>query len=107
MQATRFRCLFVAAFLSVQPALPNRLLDAAKQRLVAADKISILKSLIRQFPTDPASAQARGELASILANANRYDEALQVYQASHPADGITIDFTLIDYLLKTGRYADV
>ncbi len=95
--------------MTVTPYTPAKFLDLAKERVAISDKISLLRRLIQAFPLDPKAELARDHLVALLAGSNRYDEALQEYRATHPETGAgdAIDFKLLDYLLKTGRYGDV
>lgn len=109
MRSSRFNCLFVAAFMTVTPYTPPHFLSMAKERLAINEKISLLRRLSESFPLDASAKTAREHLVALLAGSNRFDEALQEYRKDHPQAGAgdAIDFKLIEYLLKTGRYNDV
>src|SRR5579863_10393953 len=106
---SHFSCFFAAVFMSVTPYTPQQFLQEAKEQQAISDKVSLLRRLIDAFPLDATATVARQHLVSLLAGSNRYEEALQEYQEKHPATGAgdVIDFQLIEYLLKTGRYGDV
>ncbi len=56
------------------------------------------------------SAQiAREQLVNLLISTNRYEEALIEYKRNHlgTQDGQSVDFKLLELLLRTGRYNDV
>ena len=93
--------------MTVTPYTPWRFLELAKQQTTVDDKIVTLRQMLESFPRDAAGVTARTELVSLLDGTNRYEEAYQIYQ-QHPAPGAgdAVDFKLLDYLLKTGRYAD-
>jgi len=112
----KFTCLFAASFMTVTPYTPQQFLSLAKEQVSVSDKISTLKRLSDAFPLDNSAKVARENLINLLLNANRYEEALQLYQKDHPdtglpagrqAPGNAIDFKLLDILLRTGRYNDV
>src|SRR5690242_12869290 len=109
MRTPMFRCIYAAAFLTITPYTPTHFLEMAKQQVAVADKIAILRRLVKSFPLDATAETAREQLVSLLAGSNRFEEALSEYQEKHPIPGAgdAIDFTLIDYLLRTGRYAEV
>jgi hypothetical protein len=106
---SRFSCLWLAAFMTVTPYTPSQFLQKAKLETDISSKIILLRRLIESFPLDGLARTARENLIALLAGSNRYEEALQEYRKDHPqtGSGDAIDFTLIDYLLKTGRYNDV
>jgi len=95
--------------MTVTPYTPQQFLQEAKEQQAISDKVSLLRRLIQAFPLDANAVVARENLVSLLAGSNRYEEALQEYQEKHPKTGAgnAIDFQLIEYLLKTGRYGDV
>jgi hypothetical protein len=95
--------------MSLTPYTPMHFLDMAKQQIAVSDKITILRRLLQAFPLDTHTQLAREDLVTLLAGSNRFEEALAAYQETHPETGAgdAIDFTLLDYLLKTGRYAEV
>lgn len=109
MNFSRFQCLCAAGFFALTPVQPDNLLNLARTDLSVASKITHLKQLVETFPNTDASWRAQSELVSLLAGSNRWEEALQVYQSEHakPGSGDSIDFKLLDYWLKTGRYQDV
>lgn len=106
---SKFTCLWAAAFMTITPYTPSQFLQEAKQVRDVSEKIVILRRLIETFPLDAMAHTAREHLVALLAGSNRYEEALLEYRKDHPQTGAgdAIDFTLIDYLLKTGRYSDV
>ncbi len=107
--SSRFNCLWVAAFITVTPFTPYQFLIKAKQEICVSDKIVLLRRLIQTFPLDSLVHPVRQHMVDLLSGSNRYEEALLEYSKDHPetGSGDAIDFTLIDYLLKTGRYGDV
>ncbi|MFA5974571.1 MAG: hypothetical protein WC859_00200 [Elusimicrobiota bacterium] len=115
MKRSQFRCLYAAAFLGLSPYsnsstnIPQHLLETAKTQISINDKITYLKQLIQAFPSDELAKIARDHLVSLLAGSNRYEEALLEYRQYAPAPDTSapIDFTLLECLLKTGRYNEV
>src|SRR5690242_5195136 len=109
MRRPHFQCFFMAAFLTVSPYTPQHFLDLAKEQISVGEKIVLLRRLIQSFPLDGAARTAHRQLVDLLVGSNRVEEALQEYQEKHPpfAPQDAADFTLLDYLLKTGRYEDV
>jgi hypothetical protein len=95
--------------MTVTPYTPQNFLHLAKNQLAINDKISYLRRLSNSFPLDASAKMARRHLVALLAGSNRFEDALREYQKDHPEPGAgkAIDFKLIDYLLKTGRYNDV
>src|SRR5689334_2852100 len=98
----KFRCLYMAAFMTISPYTPQHFLEMAKHETNLSDKISLLRRLIANFPLDATARTAREQLVALLAGSNRYEEALIEYSHDHTqtqtAD--SIDFKLIEYLLK-------
>jgi tetratricopeptide (TPR) repeat protein len=106
MRTSRFNCLFVAAFMAFAPGTPSSLLEVAKYQLTIGDKVSALRQMVRKFPSDPQTGGAREQLIALLIGSNRYDEALQAYREEISGPPQAVDFKLLDYLLKTGHYAE-
>ena len=106
---SQFSCLWLAAFMTITPYTPSQFLQMAKQQTDISEKIVLLRRLIDTFPLDALAHTAREHLIALLAGSNRYEEALLEYRKEHSetGSGDAIDFTLLDYLLKTGRYSDV
>lgn len=103
------RLCLAFVFLSVTPYSPGQYLILAKEQRALDDKIFLLRQCIKTYPQDSAAARAREQLVTLLAGSNRYEEALAVYRENRtqePAKPET-DFTLLEYLLKTGRYNDL
>jgi len=88
---------------------PNYYLSLAQQQMGVPEKTGFLKQLLSNFPTSDEARQAHDHLVALLAGSNRFEEALQEYQATHPAMSNTTiaDFKLLDYQLKTGHFNDV
>lgn len=112
MRRPLFRCLYAAAFLGLSPYSPNtpqHFLEMAKSQVSINDKISSLRQLIQSFPSDNSANVARDNLVSLLAGSNRFEEALTEYRQKPSGANASdaIDFTLLEYLLKTGRYSEV
>jgi hypothetical protein len=105
----KFTCLFAASFMTITPYTPQEFLHLAKEQISVSEKISILKRLSDSFPLDSSSKVARENLINLLMNANRYEEALMIYQKDHPETGAgrAVNFKLLEMLLRTGRYGDV
>jgi len=107
---SRFRCMTVAVIFTTTSFSPNYFLDLSKQHVSLGDKIADLRQLLNTFPLDEKCDVAREQLIALLVGSNRYEEALQEYrqqksfQKRNPEE---IDYTLIEYLLKTGRYGEV
>lgn len=109
MKTPRFQCLFAAAFFTFSPYTPQTFLETAKREVSVSDKIAILRRLMENFPLDATAKTARSQVVSLLIGSNRFEEALLEYQKTNrePGSGDAIDFRLLDYMLKTGRYTDV
>src|ERR1017187_1391729 len=106
---SKFTCLFAASFMAITPYTPQQFLRLAKERVSVADKISILKRLSDSFPLDNSVKTARADLVNLLISDNRYEEALRLYHKDHPetGSGRSIDFKLMELLLRTGHYNEV
>lgn len=109
MRPARFRCLFVASFMTLTPFTPDQFLTLAKERISVGEKISALKRLTQVYPDAETTSSARDQLVNLLMSANRYDEALQQYRIKRPEPGAgrAIDFKLLELMLRTGKYNDV
>ncbi len=95
--------------MSITPYTPQQFLSLAKEQVAVSDKISILKRLADSFPLDDSAKAAHEQMVNLLINTNRYEEAFLEYQKDHPevGSGRTIDFKLLEMMLRTGRYNDV
>src|ERR1035437_536192 len=106
---SQFTCLFAASFMAITPYTPQQFLTLAKEQVSIADKISILKRLTDSFPLDNSAKAAQANLVNLLISDNRYAEALRLYSKDHreTGSGRSIDFKLLELLLRTGHYNEV
>lgn len=95
--------------MTLSPITPNQMLQSAKQQTLVADKIVALREILNSQPQSPTAEAAREHLISLLAGSNRLDEALLEYRKINSTTGAgdAIDFRLLDYLLKTGQFAEI
>jgi hypothetical protein len=107
MRTPKFTCLYAAAFFTITPQSAEHFLHSAKNQLALNDKIHMLRKVVDQAPL--AQTTAREHLVSLLTASNRYDEALAAYRVTHPSVdfGASVDFKLLDLLLKTGHYEEI
>jgi hypothetical protein len=106
---TALTCLSVFSLCAATPFTPNYFFSLAQQQMAVQDKTGFLKQLLSTFPASDLSNRAHDHLVALLAGSNRFEEALAEYQSSHPdvSHGSIVDFKLLDYQLKTGRFNDV
>lgn len=99
----------ILALCAGTPITPTYYFSLAQQQMAVPDKTGFLKQLLMNFPGSELASRAEDHLVALLAGSNRFEEALEEYQASHPAmdAGSIADFKLLDYELKTGRLNDV
>src|SRR5665213_3335470 len=102
-------CLSALALCAATPFTPGYYMNLAQTQLGVPEKTGFLKQLLAAFPSSDQSRQAHDHLVALLAGSNRFEDALQEYQITHPevSDANIVDFKLLDYQLTTGRFADV
>jgi hypothetical protein len=102
------RICFLAALLTTASS-PELCLNGAKGETTLSEKISDLRRCLRDYPQDPLSRTARGQLITLLVASNHYEEALQEYrrQSDLRKPSGEPDLQFFELLLKTGSYAEV
>jgi len=103
-----FRCIAASLMLTFS-ATPNQMLETAKTQTVISDKMATLRDILRTQPYSPTAEAAREHLVALLAGSNRLDEALLEFRQDNPepGSGDAINFKLLDYMLKAGKFAEV
>src|SRR5262245_8508744 len=106
---SKMSCLMVATLVGITPYTPQQFLALAKTQISVSEKISILKRASESYASDSLARTAHEHLVTLLWNTNRNEEALQEYRKDHSetGSGRSVDFKLLEMLLRTGRYSEV
>jgi len=101
--------LSVIVLTAATPLTPHYYFSLAQNQLAIAEKTGFLRQLLEKFPASDESRTAHDHLVALLAGSNRFEEALHEYQSTHPdvSHANIMDFKLLDYQLKTGRFNEV
>lgn len=101
-------CLF-ASLVTVIPIPLQQQLESAKNPSSIAEKITVLRRCLNDYPLNPKARAVRDQLVTLLLSSNRYDEALREYRKLVDLRKPTgePDLKLLELLLKTGHYREL
>ncbi len=77
--------LSILGLCAATPLTPTYYFSLAQQQMAVPAKTGFLKQLLMNFPGSDLATRAQDHLVALLAGSNRFEEALQEYQSSHPA----------------------